>query len=377
MSAERRYSITYTSVRKQQGAVLMVMLVILIIGAATLLLNSLSNTAIHIERDKKTADVLSQAKQALIGYSAKSSTTPGQLVCPEDITKIGTANEGDADNSCTLPAVGRLPWRTLKTGPLRDADGELLWYAISNGFRSSPINSDNAAQLTVDGTAGSAVAIIFSAGAPINGQSRPAPTPLTPPDVTQYLDLSNNDGDNTFVTTGSDITFNDKLLLVTHDDLFRVVEKRVAKDLQNAFAGYLAANPGRYPNPANVSSCTIATCPSDTTQCRGWIPSFANFDNPNWILPSWFVSNGWNHLVYYSANSSRLASSPLGCNLIAPGIPTTQALFFMTGSQLGAQIRPSNNVQDYLEDLENYNMDDTYLNPGTTATSNDSLYLLP
>ena len=342
--------------KRQRGAALMVMLVIVIVGAAAILLNSLTGITLRIERDKKTADALALAKQALVGYSA-SSNTPGQLPCPEDTAKIGGLYEGDADNSCSLPAVGRLPWRSLKTGPIRDANGELLWYAISDGFRTPPINSDSAAKLTIDGAVGSAVAIIFSAGAPINGQSRPVPTNLAPPNVTQYLDLSNNDGDNTFVTTGPDTTFNDRLLLVTHDDLFRVVEKRVAKELQNTtFAGYLAVNPARYPNPANISSCTIATCPSDTSQCRGWIPSFANFDNPSWILPSWFVSNGWNHLVYYSASSSRLASAPAGCNLIASGVPT-QALFFMTSSQLATQTRPSNNVQDYLEDLENYNMD--------------------
>jgi hypothetical protein len=52
-------------------------------------------------------------------------------------------------------------------------------------------------------------------------------------------------------------------------------------------------------------------------------------------------------------------------------------LFLMAGSQLNSQVRPSNNLPDYVEDIENSNLNDTYIQPGSTAISNDSLYALP
>jgi type II secretory pathway pseudopilin PulG len=358
---------------KQQGAALMVMLVIVVVGATTLLLSSLTSSALKNERDQNTNDALVLAKNALIGYSIKS-ITPGQLPCPENTALIGSPTEGTARGTCTLPAIGRLPWRTLGIGPIHDASGELLWYAISPGFRTPPINSNTPAQLTVDGISNRAAAIIFSAGYPINGQSRPTPTSGTPPDVTQYLDLSNNDGDNTFATTGPADTFNDRLLIISHTDIFQLAELRVAKELQNTFSIYMANNLNRYPNPANLNCTTSANCNSDTSQCRGWIPITANLDQPHWILPSWFASNEWYRIIYYSASSTRLASIPTGCN-ISISSSATQALFIMSGTPNISQTRPSNNLLDYLEDTENTNLDDAYVMP--TTSSNDHLYVLP
>lgn len=291
-----------------------------------MLLHSLSGTALRMERDKVTAEALAQAKEALVGYATNAST-PGQLPCPENTLSIGTPNEGQAQGACSniTPVIGRLPWRTLGLGPLRDGNGDLLWYVISPGFRSSPINSDTPAQLTVDGVANSAVAIIFSAGSAINGQARPLPTSASPPVVNQYLDLSNNDGDNTFITAGPADTYNDRLLTLSHDELFRVVEKRVAREVIMALNEYYcgfgnvntagtcigAGGPRFYPLPADFTdgSClgngSLAACNSGASN-KGRIPA-----NPTtaWDATSllrgtsggnWFQSNGWRELAFYS-----------------------------------------------------------------------------
>ena len=360
----------------QTGAALMVMLVIFIIGSLALLVSALSRAGAQNERDKVTTNALAQAKEALIGY-ATNNNIPGQLPCPEQTSLIGTATEGSASGSCsnTVPTIGRLPWRTLGIGPLLDGNGDLLWYVLSPGFHSTPINSDTQAKLTVDGSPNSAVAIIFSAGSPINGQARTTPTNTSPPNVTQYLDLSNNDGNNTFITNGPLATFNDRLIVVTHNDLFQVVEKRVAKELLTTFASYISNNPNNYPNPANINCPTTGNCNFDTAQCRGWIPTVAN-NNPTWVLPNWFTPNNWQQVIYYSAGSARLSNVPSGCSLLLSSAPA-QALFIMAGSKLNSQIRPSSNIQDYLEDMENYNMDDSYVKPGSTSSSNDTLYVLP
>src|SRR5574340_386012 len=83
---------------EQRGAALIVMLVIMVMGAAAFLISSLSRSALQIERDKTTAAPLAQAKQALIGYAASAdlpsnpsaaTPRPGNLPCPD------TNNDGN------------------------------------------------------------------------------------------------------------------------------------------------------------------------------------------------------------------------------------------------------------------------------------------
>ncbi|MHB1237361.1 MAG: hypothetical protein ACYCY7_07345, partial [Gallionella sp.] len=67
----------------QHGGVLLVMLVILVIGAAALLVSALNSSSLKIARDKTTADALAQAKDALIAYAASDPNRPGELPCPD------------------------------------------------------------------------------------------------------------------------------------------------------------------------------------------------------------------------------------------------------------------------------------------------------
>jgi type II secretory pathway pseudopilin PulG len=146
----------------QQGAALMVFAVLLSLGGAFFLVRSLNkaSTTYAAERDQKTQQALQTAKAALLGYIASTAadttnTPPGQFPCPEDTTKIGQTTEGEALTSCTsstLPQIGRLPWKTLNLGDIRDGWGEKLWYVLSPGFRAAPINSTTPYQLTQAGT---------------------------------------------------------------------------------------------------------------------------------------------------------------------------------------------------------------------------------
>ena len=58
----------YHCQHKQHGAALLVMLVIMVLGAATFLASSLNRSALQIERDQKTSEALAQAKEALISF---------------------------------------------------------------------------------------------------------------------------------------------------------------------------------------------------------------------------------------------------------------------------------------------------------------------
>lgn len=219
------------SLTRQKGATLILMAVILALVITAFVIRSTTGVEYRAQRDLKTARALSDAKEALIGWSV-TQDNPGQLPCPEDTSLIGFATEGQAKLSCSLPAIGRLPWRTLGLGNIRDGNNDNLWYVISDGFRTSPINTNTVAQLNLNGAANAAVAIIFSPGIPLATQSRPVPTPASPPDVSQYLDLINNSGSASFVSSGTAGNFNDRLVIITKAELFSVVSKRILNEVR-------------------------------------------------------------------------------------------------------------------------------------------------
>jgi len=386
--------------KRQRGAALMVMLVILSMGASAMLLSSLNSVTPRLARDRVTAAALAQAKEALIGYAANSSK-PGQLPCPENTSSIGYPLEGQAKSSCSLPAIGRLPWRTLGLGPLSDGNGELLWYVISPGFRTSPINSDTPAQLTVDGIPNSAVAIVFSAGSPINGQSHPPLTPGTAPDITQYLELSNNVVSSTsFISTGPSSTFNDRLLLITHKDLFSVIERRVVAEIKQCFNEY-ATNPlnmGRYPWATPITDFTNYR--DNTNQLFGRIPNtpFTNTAitgmNNSWTGACTIVSStgwwlDWKELVFYGLADAYKPVTPLltpvpnacsiagACLSVNPPSATANKKFviIVAGKKLSTQLnRPTNKstLSNYLE-TPNSGGATTFSQGASSATFNDTL----
>lgn len=349
---------------KQRGMALIMLLFVVGLAATAYLVHALDPATVKIERDKKTAAALAEAKAAIIGWSVKQ-TNPGRLPCPEDTALIGLATEGQASSICsnTVPTIGRLAWRTLGLADLRDGYGERLWYVLSPGFRSGVLNSDTSAQLTVDGVAGSAVAIIFSAGAVLNGQSRPIPTAVTPPDVMQYLDSSNNNNDNTFVKSGAVASFNDQLLLVSHDDLFHIVEKRVAGEALKCLEDFAGGAGGKYPWPDNLNPLVAIDYVGDAGASFGRLP-----DSPmggNWsgacAIPvggtGWWLN--WKEHVFFAVadeyNPIGAAAVCGSCLTVNP--PSANAdkkvVVLVAGKAFAGQARLTNankgTVSNYLE----------------------------
>lgn len=220
---------------QQRGAALIIFALISTIAVLGLLLGRLTSLT-NASGKRATSLALTQAKDAIIGWSAAHSTKPGMLPCPENANLIGNpSSEGNAQMDCSnlSLSIGRLPWRTLKVKQLLDDAGEPLWYALSPGFRSpSTINGSSPGKITVDGSLNRVVAVIFAPGSPLNAQSRPLPTSATPPDVEQYLEGYDLKGDGSFAASGSQSAFNDRLLTITREDLFRAVNRRVLAELR-------------------------------------------------------------------------------------------------------------------------------------------------
>ena len=149
----------------------MVMLVIMVMGAAAVLLGSFSSTALENVRQEKTSAALALAKDALIGYAVTygdmhAGETYGHLPCPDmDGQAGGNPVEGTAETCGTKDAntMGRMPWRTLGLPAPRDGTGECLWYAVSGSYKNNPktsstMNWDNTGKLRVYSTDGNEIA---------------------------------------------------------------------------------------------------------------------------------------------------------------------------------------------------------------------------
>src|SRR5688572_33016507 len=151
------------------------------LSIATMLLVYGSTTEIEraIRADGRARHSLELARQALIGRAVADATRPGSLPCPDN------DDDGSADlfaGSACASYIGRLPWRTLGVGDLRDQHGQRLWYALSPAFRdhpaAPPLNSDTRGSLTVYSNseatvlASDAIAVVFAPGFPLRAQVR-------------------------------------------------------------------------------------------------------------------------------------------------------------------------------------------------------------
>jgi hypothetical protein len=358
--------------RKQRGIALLAVFLVIGAGLFMFYFSQLSATAIRLERNRVTERALAKAKEALIAYavSAKLDITgqarPGDLPCPD------ISDSGSAGTSCSNAAgttIGRLPWKKLGLEDLRDGYGERLWYAVANPFKNNPrvvpLNSDSRGTITVRDPAGNivndgtepdpyapsaAIAVILSAGPAMQRQDGLAQdrscgadstcqstgvcsSPSTPKcNPMNYLDIALGEDNANFVDSNSNgfiqgdvqdsagnVILNDRLAIVTYQELFPQLEMRVLREVRSCLMEYAAKpqNQGKYPWAADPAQwMTPPTTPSsyvDTSGLRfGRIAdSFdqtasdsVGMDN-GWtgsciLGPSgWWAKNQWNEFVFY------------------------------------------------------------------------------
>ena len=267
--------------RLQRGAALLVLLAVLVLGASWFLvsrLDALSAGIFTASNRNHNALVLSQAKQALIGYVAMNAAqsgenNPGRFPCPEGAALVGTSAEGISapyvgpPNAPTCATAGRLPWRTLGLDKLVDSSAEPLWYVVSPGWQlvtsttTLTINSNTIGQLNVDGQANAAVALIIAPGAAMNvaasagctarNQARSAPAPTM--DARDYIECFNT-GTSTFATTGPTTSFNDQVVRITAADVMPGIEAAIASRVEREIAPLLRGVYATSSWGANVSA---------------------------------------------------------------------------------------------------------------------------
>jgi hypothetical protein len=316
----------------QQGLALVLLLALVSMGALYMLVAQLGRATQRADRDLVTMSVLSEAKQALIGYAARekrlrprstdrsapppghpdpttyyysgsliaaygatgtdidSNDRPGSLPCPAPdesgiavpAVSCASASTGGGLGGEWKNRVGFLPWRTLGIPPLRDADGALLMYAVSDNFRNDSANAinsrDTAGQLSLVGSGTPVIAVVIAPGQPLTslGQDRS----VSPFRASDYLEGANNSSvtpDDKFEMRVPCLSgppscpalFNDTLVTITADDLWPVVENEVALRMQLRLVPVMAqfyGDKGALPFPSDFLR-------ADPTDFSGTLPS--------------------------------------------------------------------------------------------------------
>lgn len=430
MSARQKFH--FSSSRYQRGAVLMLLLLLVSVGALAVFVSGLNRATHQLERDRITTAALAQAKEALIGYALRGDdgstpSRPGVFLCPDvhvPSDPLHPANDplyGTSSTPCNDGTIGRFPWRSLKMPELLDGSGSPLWYSLSGNFRSSlsVINSDSKGTLQVRAADGAtlltqpgseATAILFSPGEALAGQLRGSAAEKTT--ASNYLEAASginnaiglavagncnvlNQGTPaqtscpTFVAGNKSNTFNDRLLVVAPRDLLPVVERRVAKVAETVLTGYFTIC-GYYPRPALFSNTaclpggSVINCKPDSMATQGRFPYYARTGGnlfTDWVgLPAWFLSNRWDRVIYYAVAPGYVRSAPSqicpGNCLTVDGSPLIRRLVVVPGNATTVgNPRPSILLTDYLGDVENTDLNNIFATP--TAATLDQMFKLP
>ena len=278
--------------QRQRGAAILIMTLILMLGLITLFTFRMDRKAPELEADRKTAMALTQAKQALLGRAAVNTASngdprPGILPCPDTHAR-GTPKEGEADSSCAINAIGRLPWRTLDLPDLGEGAYGRLWYKLSGNFRGTngvKVNTATAGTLSVGVGGPMLAAIVFAPGPSLDGQVRDN---ANYNNFLAYLEGYANIGDTNF-NSAPGRPINDRLITILPSEIKNVIVPMVAENMRIALDAYFPA-PSSYPASSSPPSFTF-----------------------------WVLNNGWMSpvpLVNYqglSGSTAQLDFSPGGC----------------------------------------------------------------
>ncbi|MES9843043.1 MAG: hypothetical protein ABW131_00235 [Candidatus Sedimenticola sp. 6PFRAG5] len=384
--------------RRQKGAVLLVLLTILVLGAVTLFFSQLKYVDTTYIQYQRSDEVLQEARGALIGWALTHENQPGLFPVPD------LPGDGDYDGQSDCPAgainsshlLGQLPWKAYAapcvdsrggTGAhLKDASGASLWYAVTRNllyeFGYPVINSQladsSSGWITVRDNSGAVLsdrvaAVVIAPGVALQGQERiGAASPAS-----QFLDsvtigatiYSNANFDSDFIRADESDNFNDRLEFITIDELMVMIERKVAVKVRGCLDDYAAVSGDKYPWAAPLDGASAPGYAGVYNSGFGRLPDSLNIESsPGVVDPAMQLTwqpadcfsgmaywNNWREMVFYQVAPGYQPGSGASCPdcLTLNGSGAFRAMVVVAGQRLAGQNRSSNSDQgeitNYLE----------------------------
>lgn len=426
----------------QQGIAMLILVFMIALALTGYLVSGLNSDSYKRNRERQTARVLEQAKEALIGWSVAHPEFPGIMPFPDRNTDGNYDGNSDCVNAAALDythLIGRLPF-AIQTAPcvgigaaqyglsdnFIDGEGEPLWYAVSRNLirpaglpalviNPASMNNPTFPWLIVRDKNGQVIsnrvaAVIMSPGRVVGAQNRAGgiagPAAYLDTAVVSGVAYSNanyampNEDfimaedmqlvSNPHPVYGQPYQFNDKLIFITIDELMLALERRAIREARNALQNYyLASAPAAtdrfYPYAALLGDVDHACV---ETTLAGGLPidsPFAACSHPNVglnaFLPAWFIESRWQDFMYYVISPDCSFATP-GClaggSITVGAQANVNALLISTGAALVGQNRPSNNLVDYVDSVENSDGDTVFDAVGTALSNiyNDQMLVV-
>ncbi len=344
---------------RQRGFTILLVMLVLLVGGTSVYVTARDPAEARAAQSLQQSTVdLRGAVTNLAVYSISDNQRPGSMPCPDD-DGDGTA-ELFAGSDCP-DYLARLPWKTIDAA--REAGK--LWYVMDPDFRDhsnvEPLNVVVPGSLTLNGVGGYA-ALVIHPGDPIEGQTgRPSDT------LSDYLEdvAENTDGDDDFVDCTGIAGCNDRIIGITVDQLFAVVQQRVLAEVElalrqfhttNNFLPYAAAFNGGASCDKYALIGRIATHEGDCGSGK----SLTAGD-----LPTWVMNNDWNEHVFYTLDYE-CSEQQKNCGASTYRLKSNSGLAVVlggAGSLLSGQDRTygsGRTIDDYLDGAENTDFDAEY-----------------
>jgi len=391
-------AVAYGQRRASSGQALLILIGMLSIATMLLVYGATTEAGRAVRADTRTRSVIDEARQALVGRAIADANRPGSFPCPDG------DDDGSADlfvGSACSSYIGRLPWRSLGIGDLRDDAGERLWYALSPAFRdhpsAPPLNADTPGSLTLYSNSTARVvtthgiAAVFAPGVALGSQRRDSGVALcvtTSRNVprnrcpTNYLDVSgassNASAAGPYIAAAPANLYNDKVTMIVAADVMPLVERRVVMEVRNALLEYRSrAACGCYPWPDGTADGA-----SDIGISRGRIPTQNTLPQswPPGVLPAYFVRNEWSRGIHYAVARQALEGGGKACttcnerNLTLDGTRGYDVVLIASG--YAEKERSSVAWSDYLDDPENRDGDDRYTTPLSLAPDRNRVFAI-
>lgn len=333
-----------TMLNHQRGAALLAMMAVIMILVTSAFLASLSLNKQRIEQNRNNAKALSEAKQALMAYAVVQSP-PGKMLCP-DIDGDGVADYSGVN---CVTQRGFIPYRDLALKHYRDAFNNLLWYAVDARYvktSGGELNPSLGGQLQVNGESGY-VAVLIAPGTVLVNQQRSYSDDSSR--VAQYLEGTNADGNSASYSRIRDENHNDEMLVLSDDDFWPVMEKRVLSEIAGLLGTYYRT-PGC--NELPWAATSASSNDSVLSESWGYVPmglampyGGASGCPASLNAPSWMQAH-WIDVLRYGvcgASVSRCITT------IGDRVGSFDAIVISAGPPLSGQTRASSNISDYLE----------------------------